>query len=239
MEADRAPGGSLIGLRLSVMMFLQFFVWGAWYVTLGPFMNAHGFAPSSIGDAYTVGPLAAVIAPVFLGMIADRFFASQAVLGVLHVIGGALLLLAPRLVPAAGGDPLPFVGILLAHMLCYMPTLGLSNTVAFHAITRPETQFPLVRVMGTIGWIVAGFVVGYLNKQSAGAGAAESVVASQPGFFYAAGASGILLGLYSFALPHTPPPGKGKPFKLTTALGLESLSLMAQPAFAMFMVCSF
>src|SRR5688572_4261609 len=162
MDSIKPAGGSSIALRLSVMMFLQFFLWGAWYVTLGPFMNAKGMAPDSIGNAYTVGPVAAILAPVFLGMIADRFFASQVVMGVLHIIGGICLIVAPSLVPAAGsgGSPWPFVGALFVHMLCYMPTLGLSNTVAFHSITNPQKQFPLIRVMGTIGWIVAGLGVG-------------------------------------------------------------------------------
>lgn len=229
----------MIGARLSVMMFLQFFLWGAWYVTLGPFMNAHGMGNDAIGNAYTVGPIAAILAPVFLGMIADRFFASQVVMGVLHIIGGLCLLLAPSLVPQAGGSPWPFVGILLGHMLCYMPTLGLSNTVAFHSITNPEKQFPLIRVMGTIGWIVAGIAVGQLATMSAGDGATAQAIAAKPVFFYVAGGSGILLGLFSFALPHTPPPQKGKPFSIGAALGLDSLRLLKDPAFAVFMMASF
>jgi nucleoside transporter len=229
----------MVGPRLAAMMFLQFFLWGAWYVTLGPFMNAHGMKPSAIGNAYSVGPIAAILAPVFLGMIADRFFASQVVLGLMHIIGGALLILAPKMVPAAGASEWPFIGILFAHMLCYMPTLGLSNTVAFHNITNAEKQFPLIRVLGTIGWIVAGFVVGYLMKNAAGPGAAESVTASQPVFFYAAGGCGLALGFFSFTLPHTPPPAKGKPFNISDALGLESLKLLKNPPFFVFVLCSF
>ena len=229
----------MVTTRLSAMMFLQFFLWGAWYVTLGPFMAAHGMDPKDIGNAYTVGPIAAILAPVFLGLVADRFLPTQIVLGIMHLLGGALLLAAPSLVPEKGGSATPFVGILFAHMLCYMPTLGLSNTVAFHNITNPEKQFPLVRVLGTIGWIVAGFVVAFLAKSQAGEGAAESVINSQPIFFQAAGASAILLGLYSFSLPSTPPPAKGKPFSLADALGLESLKLMADRPFAVFVICSF
>ncbi len=208
-------------------------------MTLGPFMNAHGMGNEAIGNAYTVGPIAAILAPVFLGMIADRFFASQVVMGVLHLIGGACLLAAPSLVPAPGGSSLPFVGVLLAHMLCYMPTLGLSNTVAFHSITNPEKQFPLIRVLGTIGWIVANIVVGQAAVMSAGDGATAQTIASQPIFFYVAGGSGILLGLFSFALPHTPPPQKGKPFSIGAALGFDSLKLLKDPAFAVFMAASF
>ncbi len=227
--------------RLAVMMFLQFFLWGAWYVTLGPFMNARGMKPEAIGDAYSVGPIAAILAPVFLGMIADRFFASQVVLGVMHILGGALLIAAPRLAPEAASSEYPtaFVGVLFAHMLCYMPTLGLSNTVAFHNIRNAEKEFPLIRVLGTIGWIVAGFVVAFLARNAAGPGASETQTAAQPIFFTAAGISGILLGIYSFTLPHTPPPARGKPFSIGDALGLNSLRLLKDPPFAVFIVCSF
>jgi nucleoside transporter len=241
MTNEPRPRSGSVAPRLAAMMFLQFFLWGAWYVTLGPFMNARGMKPEAIGDAYSVGPIAAILAPVFLGMIADRFFASQVVLGVMHLIGGALLLIAPQMVPASGDASYPtaFVALLFAHMLCYMPTLGLSNTVAFHNIRNAEKEFPLIRVLGTIGWIVAGFVVGFLANRAAGPGAAESAINAQPVFFQVAGASGILLGLYSFSLPHTPPPARGKPFSLSDALGLESLKLLKIAPFAVFIVCSF
>jgi len=239
MESPSAgPVPANIGLRLSIMMFLQFFVWGAWYVTLGPFMTAKGMSPESVGNAYSVGPLAAILSPVFLGMFADRFFATQRVLGVMHLLGGLALLAAPSLVPAAGGSPWPFVGILLAHMLCYMPTLGLGNTLAFHNMTNPEKQFPMVRVLGTIGWIVAGFVVGYMAKQMS-PGADETTRASMPHFFYAAGISSLVLGVFSFTLPHTPPQAKGKSASVGELLGFGAVSLMRERSFAVFVVCSF
>ncbi len=240
-EPSLRKPGKMVSARLAAMMFLQFFLWGAWYVTLGPFMDARGMKESVVGDAFSVGPIAAILAPVFLGMIADRFFASQFVLGVLHLIGGALLIAAPSVVPPAGDAAYPtaFIAILFAHMLCYMPTLGLSNTVAFHNITNSEKQFPLIRVLGTIGWIVAGFVVGSLAKNAAGTGAAQSVINSEPVFFYAAGGCGLVLGLFSFTLPHTPPPARGKPFSISDALGLESLKLLRNPPFAVFILCSF
>ena len=165
-------------LRLATMMFLQFFVWGAWYVTMGPYMGAVGLG-DSIGHAYTVGPIAAILSSLFLGMIADRFFASQKVLGLLHILGGLALAAAPTLakmsVDAAAAHPLaagaekpflnmdhvPYLAALLVHMLCYMPTLGLTNSIAFAHIKHPEKQFPVIRVLGTIGWIIAGFAVGY------------------------------------------------------------------------------
>ena len=235
------------GLRLSIMMFLQFFVWGAWYVTTGPYMEAHGLK-SVIFWAYTVGPIAAIISPFFLGMVADRFFASERVLGVLHILGGVALMLAPGLAnhhwegaPTEGAFAFlreaPFIGCLLLHMLCYMPTLGLTNTVAFHAMSDPQRQFPLVRVWGTIGWIVAGFCLSRLkididDRVFAGLGSTPL------GQYHLAGAAAIVLGLYSFTLPHTPPPAKGKAFSARDALGLDALSLLRKPSFAVFIVCS-
>jgi nucleoside transporter len=230
------------------MMFLQFFLWGAWFVTLGPFMNSRGMSGTDIGNAYTTAPIAAIIAPFFLGMVADRFFASQRVMGVLHVLGGALLMLAPqmaRTMTGESGEPpnaWPFLAVLLAHMLCYMPTLGLSNTVAFHAMNNPEKQFPLVRVWGTIGWIVAGFVVAYVTKslvaQQPTEAATQTARNAAPYFFYVAGASGVLLGLFSFFLPHTPAPMKGKPTDIGAIFGRDALALLKDRNFAVFSLCS-
>ncbi len=235
------------GLRLSLMMFLQFFVWGGWYVTTGPYMEAHGLK-SVIFWAYTVGPIAAIISPFFLGMVADRFFASERVLGLLHILGGAILILAPRMAnyqwswaPTEGAFSFlregPFIGCLLLHMRCYMPTLGLTNTVAFGAMSNPATQFPLVRVWGTIGWIVAGLCVSWLGVDRADK-AFDFIGGAHLGQYHLAGAAGILLGLYSFTLPHTPPPAMGKPFSARDALCLDALALLRKPAFAVFILCS-
>jgi nucleoside transporter len=239
-------GGGAATAKLSVMMFLQFFLWGAWFVVLGPYMKAHGMGGdkmgAAIGNAYTTAPVAAIVAPVFLGMVADRLFPSQIVMAVLHILGGLLLCAAPSVAAQAGDNPWPFIGVLLAHMLCYMPTLGLSNTVAFNAMSNPEKQFPVVRVWGTIGWIVAGVIVGFAAKQlvpeQATEAATEVARNGSPHFFYIAGASGVLLGLFSLALPHTPPPLKGKPVSLGSLLGLDALSLLARPSFAVFILCS-
>lgn len=237
---SNASQGSMVGPRLSVMMFLQFFLWGAWFVTLGPFMNARGFNGTAIGNAYSTAPIAAIVAPFFLGLVADRFFASQVVMGLLHLLGGVLLLAAPTIADQSGEDhPWLFVGILLAHMLCYMPTLGLSNTVAFHSMSNPQKQFPLIRVWGTIGWIVAGLLVGHAAEwmvPSAGQDIAALEKARQAStiFFYIAGASGVLLGLFSFMLPNTPPPMKGKPVNIASILGLDSLKLLKDRNFAIF-----
>jgi len=215
---------SAVGPRLSVMMFLEFFVWGAWYVSVGNYMGAHDMGPEDIGWAYTVGPIAALISPLFLGMIADRFFATEKVLGVMHILAGGVMFVAPRFV----SNPTAFIGVLALHMLCYMPTLGLTNTLAFHNMTNQEKQFPLIRVFGTIGWIAANLVV-------------SSVLHADKGEeqFYVTGAAAILLGLYSFSLPHTPAPAAGKPFSVRDALGLDAVSLMKDRSFAVFMLGSF
>ena len=238
-ESRRGPG-TLISL--SVMMFLQFFMWGAWFVTLGPFMNARGFAPGDIANAYSTAPIAAILSPFILGIIADRFFASQRVMAVLHLLGGALLFAAPMIAGEGSENSGLFIAVLLAHMLCYMPTLGLSNTIAFGAMTKPEKQFPIVRVWGTIGWIVAGVAVGLLARKLVSASGTpeeiESARAASPYFFYVAGSCGVLLGVYSLFLPHTPAPSKGKKFELGSALGLETLGLLKDRSFAVFIVCS-
>jgi nucleoside transporter len=234
-------------VRLSVMMFLQFFVWGSWYVSMTGFINREDMTAVT-GAAYTVGPLAAIIAPFFLGMVADRFFATERVLGVLHILGGALMIAAPyAAAPSALGPPPadaslfyklflhdlptythPFILLLFAHMLCYMPTLGLTTSISFQNLESQEKQFPIVRVLGTIGWIVGNIAVSFLpNKDQS---------AQQ---FTMAGGAAILLGLYSFSLPHTPPPAKGQSASLGQILGLDSLKLFKSPSYTVFIVCSF
>lgn len=226
-HAPHADAPSMVGTRLSIMMFIQFFIWGAWYVTVGNYMGAHGMS-DGIFWAYTVGPLAAIISPFFLGMIADRFFATERVLGVMHLIGGGALLLAPAVANAGENATTAFIALLLLHMLCYMPTLGLTNTLAFHNMTNQEKQFPLIRVFGTIGWIVAGLVVSTLLN-------ADRTDAQ----FYIAGGAGVLLGVFSFSLPHTPAPAAGRSASLHDILGLDSLALMRNTSFALFVISSF
>ena len=234
-------------IRLSIMMFLQFFVWGAWYVSMTGFINKSEMSAVT-GAAYTVGPLAAIIAPFFLGMVADRFFSTERVLGVLHILGGACLIAAPFAASAFSQDPPPsdaslfyklvlhdlpayahpFILVLFLHMLCYMPTLGLTTSLSFHNLESQEKQFPIVRVLGTIGWIVGNFAVLALPDKD------QSMEQ-----FYVAGGAAILLGLYSFTLPHTPPPAKGTEFNVGQVLGLDSLKLLKSPSYAVFIVCSF
>ena len=140
--------------RLGTMMFLQFFVWGGWYVTVGNFMIAEGMKTITHW-AYSVSPLAAIISPFFLGFVADRYFNAEKVLGILHILSGCFLLLTPFFT----SKPMIFILMLAMHMICYMPTLGLANSVAFRHVDNQEKQFPLIRVFGTLGWIVVGILV--------------------------------------------------------------------------------
>jgi len=181
-------------VRLSVMMFLQFFIWGAWFVTLGTHLGSIGFTGSQIGYAYLMNNIAAIVSPFFVGMIADRFFASQKVMAVLHLLGGFLMYFSSDLAAVT-----PLIAGLLLYNLAYMPTLALVNAVSFNQMANPDKQFPKVRVWGTLGWIVAGLVITFVL-----ANYVPEVEKSAVPMKMAAIAS-ILLGLYSFTLPNTPP----------------------------------
>jgi nucleoside transporter len=208
--------------RLGAMMFLEFFVWGAWYVTVGNYMTAIGLT-DAIYWAYTVSPIAAVVSPFFLGMIADRYFATERVLGVLHILGAIAIAVAPSVSHSATW----FTIVLLLHMLCYMPTLGLTNSLAFHNIEDQQKQFPVIRVFGTIGWIVANVLVSAVLR----ADATEVPL-------YVAAVSGAALGLFSFTLPHTPPPAAGTTPTVRSVLGLDALSELASRPFFVFIFSS-
>jgi nucleoside transporter len=210
--------------QLSGMMFLEFFVWGAWYVTVGNYMTRIGMS-DLVYWAYAVGPIGAIISPFFLGMVADRFFSTEKVLAALHLIGGVAIFLAP-LAAESGAAPW-FILLLLVHMLCYMPTVGLANALAFHHITEQEKHFPVIRVFGTIGWIVAGVLV------SAVLGADETGLPLR-----IAGIAGVVMGLYAYTLPHTPPAAKKK-VTVRQVLGLDALAQLKSPSFLVFIISSF
>jgi nucleoside transporter len=242
---------SAIGPRLSAMMFLEFFIWGSWYVSMTGWMGAQKIG--GLGAwAYTVGPIAAVISPFFLGMVADRFFATQRILGALHLIGAGAMVAIPSAV-AWANQPVPtaseaffthpYILLLLLHMLCFMPTLGLTASLCFHHMTSPEKQFPIVRVFGTIGWVVGNIAVGGKLSLPAFLGGATLTWipdgANSPAQFYITAAAGLALALYSFALPHTPPPARGSRVSIGRILGLDSLALLARPSYLAFIICSF
>ena len=218
-----------ISTRLSAMMFLQFFIWGAWYVTIGNYMAAQGMADLTHWP-YTVNPVAAIIAPFFLGLVADRFFATERVLGALHIIGGLIMLTVPQ----ATGSPLLFILLLLLYNICYMPTLGLANSLAFHNIENQEKQFPLIRVFGTIGWIVAGLFIGFVLGQFSG----DELPDRTPLPLYTTAIASLILGAYSFTLPHTPPPAAGEKVSLKSIVGIDAFRQLGSRAFYIFIACS-
>src|SRR2546423_3950733 len=223
------PGAAVtVRARLSAMMFLQFFIWGAWYTTIAVYMTHHGMETLTHWP-YTVNPIAAIVAPFFLGLVADRYFATERVLGVLHVLGGLVMFTVPR----ATGAPTVFILLLLFYNLCYMPTLGLANSLAFHHIQSQETQFPLIRVFGTIGWIIAGWFISLVL------GPLTGLIPEQTAMpIYATAIASVVLGLYSFTLPHTPPPGAGQRVSLRSIAGLDALTQLGDRAFYVFIAAS-
>jgi nucleoside transporter len=209
-------------VALSALMFLQYFVWGAWSVTLGTWLGQTlGFSGEQIGLASGTTALAAIISPFFVGMVADRFFATERLLCVLHLAGAALLFFAST--QTAFGA---FYGALLAYALCFMPTLALSNAISFRQMRDPGREFPPIRVLGTIGWIVAGLVIGSLGLEATAVPMRVAAAAS------------LVLGLFSLALPHTPPQG-GRRATLADVLGLDALKMLREPSFAVFVLGSF
>ena len=214
---------SNVRLKLSTMMFLQYFVWGAWSVTMGTWLaETLHFSGEQIGLAYGTTAVAAMISPFFVGMVADRFFATERLLAILHLIGGIVLFYA-----SIQTSFIPLYAVLLAYTLCYMPTLALTNSLSFHQMDDPGREFPNVRVLGTIGWIAAGLLVGTLGLEATSTPMRLAAIAS------------IVLGVFSLLLPHTPPQKTGYRVTWNEVLGLDALKLLRDSSFAIFVLGSF
>ncbi|MEN8204150.1 MAG: nucleoside permease [Bacteroidota bacterium] len=208
-------------LQLSTLMFLQYFIWGTWYVTLNTYLGETlQFTATQIGLCYGTFAISAMISPFFVGLIADKFFATEKVLGFMHLLGAVLLVVAAQATTFQF-----FYPALLLYTLTYAPTMALSNSLSFHQMEDPGKQFPGVRVLGTIGWIAANNVIGWLGFTSS----VEQL--------YVGAAVSLMLGVYSFTLPHVPPK-KEKKASVKELLGFDALSLFKTRAFATLMIAS-
>lgn len=214
-----------IKIQLSFMMFLEFFIWGGWFVTMGTFLSQSFKASGSqLAQAYETQSIGAIIAPFVIGLIADRYFSAQKILGFLHILGAVVLCLA-----GTSNDFISFYPFVLIYMILYMPTLALVNSVAFRQMKDPSKEFPPIRVFGTVGWIVAGLTIGYLGWES------QKLLSYT---FYLTACASAILGVFSFTLPDTPPKVEKGDYSISKVLGLDALSLLKDTKYLIFFMSS-
>jgi len=219
--------------QLSLMMFLEFFIWGGWFVTMGTFLGSNlGATGAETGMSYSTQSWGAIIAPFIIGLLADRYFNAEKILGILHLIGAVLMYMMSQ-----ATDFSTFYPYVLGYMIVYMPTLALVNSVSFNQMSDPAKQFPVVRVWGTIGWILAGLAISFLFKWDSEANIAKGMLSNT--FIMVAIASGVL-GVFSFFLPKTPPTAtENEKTSISDILGLDALKLLKDRNFLIFFMASF
>ncbi|WP_272966549.1 nucleoside permease [Alteromonas australica] len=221
----------MINLRLSIMMFLQFFIWGGWFVTLGTYLaNTLAASGGQIGMAFSTQSWGAIIAPFVVGLIADRFFNAERILGVLHIVGAILMYFMYQ-----ADNFVAFYPYVLGYMVVYMPTLALVNAVAFGQMEDPSKEFGKVRVWGTIGWIVAGLMISYVFSWDSAVAIADGQLRYT---FLLCAVASLLLGVFSFSLPNTPPKAVGQKTGIRELLGLDALVLLKDKNFLVFFLSS-
>ena len=221
----------MINLRLSIMMFLQFFIWGGWFVTLGTYLaNTLAASGGQIGMAFSTQSWGAIIAPFVVGLIADRFFNAERILGVLHIVGAILMYFMYQ-----ADNFVAFYPYVLGYMVVYMPTLALVNAVAFGQMQDPSKEFGKIRVWGTIGWIVAGLMISYVFSWDSAVAIADGQLRYT---FLLCAVASLLLGVFSFSLPNTPPKAVGQKTGIRELLGLDALVLLKDKNFLVFFLSS-
>ena len=221
-----------VRVQLSLMMFLEFFIWGGWFVTLGTFLgNTIGADGNQTAMAFSTQSWGAILAPFIVGLIADRYFNAERILGVLHLLGAGLMYMLFQ-----APDFTTFYPYVLGYMIVYMPTLALVNSISFHQMTNPTKEFSFIRVFGTLGWIVAGVLISYVFHWDSETGIANGMLRNT--FLMTAIVSGVL-GLFSFTLPKTPPKiDKNDTVSIATILGLDALKLLKDKNFLIFFISS-
>lgn len=223
---------SLVRAQLCFMMFLEFFIWGAWFVTLGTFLgNNLKATDGEIALAFSTQSWGAIIAPFVIGIIADRYFNAERILGVLHILGGVLMYF---MYGTTEFDD--FYILVLGYMILYMPTLALVNSVSFNQMKNPAKEFSLVRVFGTLGWVIAGLSISYVFNWDQGINIGEGLLRNT---FLMTAIASVILGVFSFTLPKTPPRAAttGK-ISFKEILGLDSLTLFKDKNFLIFFMSS-
>ena len=222
-----------VQFQLSFMMFLEFFIWGGWFVTMGSFLGSNlNASGAETGMAYSTQSWGAIIAPFIIGMIADRYFNAEKILGVLHLVGAILMYMM-----AQSTEFSAFYPYVLGYMIAYMPTLALVNSVSFNQMSDPAKQFPMVRVWGTIGWILAGLAISFIFKWDSAPNIANGMLSNT---FIMVAIASLVLGVFSFFLPKTPPTlNKEEKATISDILGLDALKLFKDRNFLVFFISSF